>query len=91
VSKERGRRRKIVPISPALLYELFTVGTTLHITCTEGLPAGARFVGHDYDVLRDRHFLVFEADEWELILEAERLPTLNVAYLRHYTPGEEPA
>ncbi len=71
------RRRKIVPISPELLYDLFTVGAPIYYQCIEGLPTGARFIAHDYDPLRDVHYLVFEADEWEPVPFNQMLPELT--------------
>lgn len=79
-----GRRRKIVPISPLLLHDLFTTNDrAMTIRCAEGLPPDARFVGHDYDFQRDMHFLVFESDEWEEVPEFEMLPIFVPALVRY--------
>ena len=75
---EQGRRRKKVPISPDLLYGLFTVGPPQYVQCIEGLPEKARFIGLSYDVQCDVYYLVFEADEWESVLFGHELPILRV-------------
>lgn len=74
---EQARRRKAVPISPQLLYDLFTKGKPRYIQCIEGLPDNARFIGEHYDVQRDVYYLVFESDEWDAIPFGQQLPTLT--------------
>ncbi len=71
----RERRRKIVPISSTLLYDMLTVSdTAMTIRCTQGLPADACFVGHGIDLQRNMHYLVFESAEWDIVPEFETLP-----------------
>ena len=78
------RRRKIVPISPLLLFDLFaTSDRAMTIRCTEGLPADARFIGHGYDMQRDMHYLVFESDVWEPVPEFELLPVFVPQFTRY--------
>lgn len=69
-------RAKIVPITPQLFYDLFTIGPPIYIQCTEGLPANARFINYAYDVQRDMHCLVFESDDWAPVPFGEKLPVL---------------
>lgn len=78
------RRRKIIPISPMLLYDLLTQSDrAITIRCEEGLPADARFVGHGVDYQRDMHYLIFESDEWEPAAEFEMLPVLTPQFRRY--------
>lgn len=74
------RRRKLVPVSPDFLYEMFTQGNTIHAKCTRGLPNDARFIGISYDPQRDVYYLCFEAAEWEPVALGLMLPELNVQY-----------
>lgn len=81
---EGARRRKAVPISPHLLYALFTKGEARYIQCVEGLPDKARFIGEHYDIQRDVYYLVFEADEWEEVPFGQQLPTLMPHFRQFY-------
>jgi len=84
-----GRRRKMVPITHRLLYEFFTTGHRINVTCTKGLPADARMVGHDYDAQRDEHYLVFESDTWAEVPYGDSLPRLLIWYQEHHEPAIE--
>lgn len=77
-----ARRRKIVRISPQLLYELLTPSPAVQMRCTKGLPANATFIGMTYDLERDCYGLCFESDEREPVPFNEFLPTQDVRYAR---------
>lgn len=80
MSEEHARPRKLVPVAPALLYQLFTAGPPRYIQCVEGLPQNARFIGEHYDHLRDIYYLVFESEEWDPIPFGQELPVLNTRF-----------
>jgi hypothetical protein len=78
------RRRKIIPLSPILLRDLFTTSDrAITIRTADGLPPRARFIAHGYDIQRDAHYLVFESDEWEPVPEFEMLPILAPQFVRY--------
>lgn len=83
MTEPTGRRRKIVPISAALMHELFVENhKPIALACTQGLPRDARFMGHDYEAQRDIHYLVFESDTWDLVPFNEQLPIFIIQYTR---------
>lgn len=75
-----ARRRKIVPIAPELLFQLFTEGHEIHARCNQGLPNDARFIFITQDYQRDMFGLCFESDEWEPVPFGEMLPTYMVLW-----------
>lgn len=76
------RRRKIVRITPQLLYEILAPGPAVHMRCTRGIPANATFIGMSYDLASDCYNLCFESSEWDPVPYGERLPLQEVWYRR---------
>ncbi len=69
-------RRALIPISPELIGEMCKNGESHHRT-ESGLPADAKFVGANWDPSFQYFLVCFESQEFDEVLEGERLPELR--------------
>lgn len=85
-------RRKVILISPELLRQTITEGYfTEEFMCSKGLPPDAAFVRGYYDPQQNCFGAVFEHPDWELVVDGELLPFLDVEFRRPVTLGAIPA
>lgn len=84
INVSRTVKQACVMVSPELLAEMVTTGWTIphdgrvEIKCTQGVPAGARYVRGFYDSARDEFGMIFEHESFEETTAGQALPIIHV-------------
>ena len=79
----RGFQRAILRIAPSVFFA-FVVSGESHISVDPGLPSDARMVGAFYNHKTHDFNFVVESEEFEIILEGEKLPIIESPRITEY-------
>jgi len=82
-----SRRIVRVAISEVLMEQLFTQGWTTQgrvLTCTQGLPEGAKFVGSTFSLDNLASYLFFEHESFGEVLEGHPVPERRIEFKTTY-------
>jgi hypothetical protein len=82
------RNLKRVKVSPQFWLEMMTEGWTVrHVTCTEGLPTGAKFV-RDYTDNNGNVVFVFSHGSFEPVTPGHEIPEITPTFKAEYPVKE---